>query len=212
MLPLAWFACTSESPSRTLERLWLTFSPFALGLTRAVGFLCPGPRRICRQIPRTSSPVLGRHLSGLPHRALLRWESQADPAFLSKLLALLHDPSAYPNEKTPFFTRLLTERSIDAAVSIEGPASRVWLPSGRRQPFRPRKPLSASHALGLLSSGLCPDSGAESSVSQEPFRSCASSPTLSAWYRRFSGFRLSDSVVPSCSPTVFQVRVGPWPS
>mgnify|MGYP003571921022 FL=1 len=71
-LPLSWFACTSESPSRTLERVWLTLSPFAPGFTRALGFSNPGPRRVCRQTLRMSSPVLGRHLSGLPHRALLR--------------------------------------------------------------------------------------------------------------------------------------------
>jgi len=80
-LPLSWFACTSESPSGILERVWLTFSPFALGLTRAIGFLKPGPRGICRQTPRTSSPALGRHLSGLPHRALLRLKAR--PTLLS---------------------------------------------------------------------------------------------------------------------------------
>jgi hypothetical protein len=71
-LPLPWFARTSESPSGILERVWLTFSPFALGLARALGFSAPGPRGICRQIPRRSSPVLGLHLSGLPHRASFR--------------------------------------------------------------------------------------------------------------------------------------------
>jgi hypothetical protein len=79
--PLAWFACTPESPSRTLERVWLAFSPFALGLTRAIGSSNPRPRGIGRHTPRTSSPVLGRHLSGLPLRASPR--SKVRPTLLS---------------------------------------------------------------------------------------------------------------------------------
>jgi hypothetical protein len=159
-----------------------------------------------------SSPVLGRHLSGLPHRALLRLKDR--PTLLSSRSSSRYSATLqHIQTKKPLFsTWLLANGSIDEAMSTEGPAFRVWLPSGRCQPFRPRKPLSAPHALGLHSSRLCPDSGAGLEVSQKTFRSCAFSPNCSAWHRRFSGFRLLEPVVPSCSPTLFQVKVGPLPS
>jgi hypothetical protein len=102
MLPLSWFACTPESPSRILERVWLAFSPFAPGLTRAIGSSNPGPRGICRQAPRTSSPVLGRHLSGLPHHALLR--QKVRPTLLSyEAPRITPLPFSISKRKNPIF-------------------------------------------------------------------------------------------------------------
>jgi hypothetical protein len=54
-----------------------------------------------------SSPVLQRHLSGLPYRALLSAGNEADPASRKKLLASLIGPSAYPNSDALLFTKLL---------------------------------------------------------------------------------------------------------
>jgi hypothetical protein len=102
-LPLSWFACTPESPSRILERVWLAFSPFAPGLTRAIGSSNPGPRGSCRQAPRTSSPVLGRHLNGLPHHALLR--QKVRPTLLSYRSSSRHSSTLqHVQTKRPLFS------------------------------------------------------------------------------------------------------------
>jgi hypothetical protein len=139
--------------------------------------------------PRVFSPRTTRDLSTNPAQVLsCTWappqrlapsrvvstESQVDPAFPSKLLASLRDPSACSDVTTPLCAWLLTKRPADEAMSTEGPAFRVWLPSWRRQPFRPWKPVSAPHAPGLRSSGPCPGSGAGGEVSHAP-----SAPALS---------------------------------
>jgi len=55
-------------------------------------------------------------------------------------------------QKNPFSRPTEAERLKGVAVPSKRAALRVWLPSRRCRPSCPRKPLSASHALGLRSS------------------------------------------------------------
>jgi hypothetical protein len=112
-------------------------------------------------IPRRSSPALARHPSGLLYRSSLRTRGEADPASSAKLLASVHGPSASRSERTPFCVWLATKRSSGVTVPPESPVFRVWLPSGRRQPFHSREPFSVPHAPGLCSSGPCSDPTAD---------------------------------------------------
>jgi hypothetical protein len=58
-------------------------------------------------------------------------------------------PFSMSRQKNPSFRPARAGRLEGVAVPSKSPALRVWLPSRRRKPFCPRKPLSASHAPGL---------------------------------------------------------------
>jgi len=149
-----------------------------------------------------SSPALTRHLSGLLQRSSSYERDQIDPAPVAKLLACIRSPTAYPDRRTLFCARLVTERPNDLAVPSGSPAFRVWLPSWRRQLIDPRKPVSVSHAHGLHSSGRCSDPAAEPRFPRAcPLLRFFVKPNgLTPALQRLS---LATSAAPTGSPTLF---------
>jgi hypothetical protein len=101
----------------TLGSYWLTSSPFALGIPRALGSSDSRPPGSCRQEPSLSSRVLPAHLSGLSQRSSLFFEPKADSGFEKSLLAPLLVPSAYTVYKAPFFAKL----TLDVRRPRRGP-------------------------------------------------------------------------------------------
>lgn len=91
---------------------------------------------------------------------------------------------------------LLARRPAGFAVPTGGPVHRVWLPSRRCKLLDPRKPLSASNALGLCPSELC------SRSTMEPrFPSSSSAPAL--FYETSRPRTGASAVLPrrtSCAP------------
>jgi hypothetical protein len=73
------------------------------------------------------------------------------------------------------------------AVPSKGPACGVWLPPWRRQPSRPRKPLSAPHAPGLHPPELFSDPAAHMwfPTRDPPLRFGANPVGLALTLRRF---------------------------
>jgi hypothetical protein len=185
-------------------------SPSALGIPRALGFSDPGPRGASRRTPRKSSPALARHLSGSLHRSSSHSGGEADPASSAELLASVHGPSAYPDQRTPLCARLVTGRSNGLALPSEGPASRVWLPSWRCQPFHPRELVSAPNAHGLRSSGRSSDTVADPRFPEDlPLLRFPVKPNgLTAALQRL---RLTEPAAPTGSPTLFRWKWGPCP-
>jgi hypothetical protein len=136
---------------------------------------CPGPRvfgsRTTWVLSTDPAPVLSCTWAPpqrLAPSRVVSAESEVMPASRTKLLASLRDPSAWPSETAPLCAWLWAKRPADEAMSTEGPAFRVWLPSWRRKPYRSREPVSAPHAPGLFSPGPFPDSGAGDKVSRTP--------------------------------------------
>jgi hypothetical protein len=63
-------------------------------------------------------------------------------------------PFSMHGPRNPFFHPATAGRLEGFAVPSKSPALRVWLPSRRCKPHRPRKPLSAPHTPGLHPSEL----------------------------------------------------------
>jgi hypothetical protein len=104
-LPLSRFTRASEESPGTLRRLWLAPSPSGLGFTRPLGSSNPEPLGVSRRTPCRSSPALTLRRSGLPRSPSPRRGNQAVPIPVSRLLASLRDPSAYPSGRTLLFIR-----------------------------------------------------------------------------------------------------------
>jgi hypothetical protein len=210
-LPLSRFARAPESPSRILESLWLAFSPSALGFPRALGFSDSGPRGISRRIPAqvlscTYAPPQWRTLT----RVALR-KRPSRPGLFDKAPRTGPRPFSISRRKNPFFHSAFAERSNGVATPFESPAFRVWLPSWRREPFRPREPFQLPTLMGFALQGFDPTSWPARRF-RRAFRSCASVPNRPAWQRRSSGFRLRGQQCLPRSPPFYQRRVWPLPS
>jgi hypothetical protein len=158
--PLPRFAYAPESPSETLGGVSLASSPSALGIPRALGSSGSEPRGISRRIPRRSSPALPRHLSGLALPLVASRERLGRPCLLREAPRVNPQPFSITGTKNPFSRWARDPASERLCVPPGSPAFRVWLPSWRRQLSDLREPVSAPHALGLRSSGLCSDPAA----------------------------------------------------
>ena len=74
---------------------------------------------------------------------------------MTKLLASVRDPSAYPNKRTLFFTWLLPSVQTALPHRLKVPSSGFGYPLDGVSPFILGSDLSTPHAHGLHSSGLC---------------------------------------------------------
>jgi len=101
-------------------------------------------------------------------------------------------------------------RPDGVALPSGSPAFRVWLPSWRRQPLDPRKPVSAPHAHGLRSSRPFSEPAADPKFPKDlPLLRFPTRPI--GLVQALQRLALAGSAAPSSSPTFFRSEWGPCP-
>jgi len=186
----AVFVCFRVSHPRSLEGLWLAFSPSVLGFPRTLG-------SSASRLPDDSEFLIVGRLLSCTSTPPQRLASYAPPAYSRLMPTMIRSrqapryvpsaPQHLRTRKPPFFAPF-RRRPTGFTVPAGGPAPRVWLPFQRRSVSRP---LEASFSpqrsrASPFRAFLRP--GDRKPVSRFPLRSRAFPQNPSALCRRLSGF------------------------
>jgi hypothetical protein len=138
---------------------------------------------------------------------------QADPAFESKLLASLRDPSAYPNEKAPF-SPLGFWPSVRSTKPRRPkvPSSGFGYPLDGVSLFALGSLFQLPTLLGLTLQGFFPIPGRVPKFPKKPSAPALLHQTVRPDTGASAAFASRTQWFPLALSLIFQVRVGPWPS
>jgi hypothetical protein len=154
----------------------------------------PAPRVFRSRAARgqSTSPARGLSCTSAPPQRIFpkpvaRSRKPGRPCSQNRTPRFAPRPFSMSKRKNPFSRPARAGRLKSRATLSKSPVPRVWLPSRRCQSFRPRKPLSVSHAPGLNPPELFSDPAAHMwfPTRDPPLRFGANPVGLALTLRRF---------------------------